>query len=128
MVGTIFHPDPPPDDFRERGGGLLSLRPEAYYAASTDMHAVQLDIGEIQARYSELDLPIGVLYGDEDAVLQFDRHTSALTDILPDIHVEIIDGAGHMPLVVHAERTLDFVRHMAGSLAEKTARTQSETA
>lgn len=128
VVGTIFHPDAAPEDFRERGGGLLSLRPEAYYAASTDMHAVPLDIEALQARYGEINLPVGVLYGDQDAVLRYDLHTNALKDALPGIHVEIIEGGGHMPLVVHADRTLDFIRYMARSMDEDASTTQSEPA
>lgn len=121
VVGTIFHPAAPPADFRERGGGLLALRPEAVYAASTDMHAVPLDLADLQARYGELDLPIGVLYGDQDKVLQHDLHIRALTGVLPDVHVEIIENGGHMPPVVDAERSLAFIREMARRSGVETA-------
>lgn len=112
VVSAIFAPDPVPADFRERGGGLLALRPEAFYAASTDMHAVPLDIEAMVARYGELQLPMGVLYGDRDGVLQHDLHIQALTQPHPELYVEILEGVGHMPPVSHADESVAFVRSM----------------
>ncbi len=40
LVAEVFAPEPAPADFPIRGGGILGLRPRAFYATSTDIMAV----------------------------------------------------------------------------------------
>ncbi|WP_417493277.1 alpha/beta fold hydrolase, partial [Maricaulis sp.] len=77
-LAFVFAPNPPPSDFSMRGGGLLGLRPRAFMAASTDYQAVALDLPDLTARFSELKMPVGVLYGDRDRVLDHRLHLDAL--------------------------------------------------
>lgn len=113
VVGTIFAPEPVPEDFRTRGGGLLSLRPVAFYAASTDMHAVPLDIAAQQDHYAQIKLPMGMLYGDDDAVLVADKHIEAIQSVQPDLHLVRMSGVGHMPLVTQPDTCEGFIDDMA---------------
>lgn len=113
VVGTIFAPEPAPEDFRTRGGGLLSLRPAAFYAASTDMHAVPLDIGAQQDHYTQIQLPMGMLYGDDDAVLVADKHIEAIQSVQPGLHLVRMSGVGHMPLVTQPDACERFIDEMA---------------
>jgi pimeloyl-ACP methyl ester carboxylesterase len=110
VVAAIFAPDKPPEDFRTRGGGLLSLRPQAFHASSTDLHAVPLDLPAQIERYAELKLPVGILYGDADPVLAPDFHIDCLRSVRPDCEIKRIDGAGHMLPVTHPEQVADLIR------------------
>ncbi|RYY53140.1 MAG: alpha/beta fold hydrolase, partial [Comamonadaceae bacterium] len=65
-LAFIFAPETPPRDFPLRGGGLLALRPMAFYGTSTDLCALEHQLAPQQARYGELRLPVHVLYGDAD--------------------------------------------------------------
>ncbi|MBO6798421.1 alpha/beta hydrolase [Maricaulis sp.] len=113
VVETIFAPEPVPEDFRTRGGGLLSLRPVAYYAASTDMHAVPMDIGAQQDLYARISAPMGMLYGDDDAVLVADHHVAAIMAVQPELHLVRMGGVGHMPLVTQPDTCERFIDEMA---------------
>lgn len=50
---------------------------------------------EIQDRYRELDLPVKVIWGDNDTWVPVDRATS-LARMIPGAELEIIEGAGHL--------------------------------
>ncbi|QGK68573.1 alpha/beta fold hydrolase [Allosaccharopolyspora coralli] len=50
---------------------------------------------EIQDLYSEIDLPVKIVWGREDTWIPVDRATR-LAEMIPDADVEIIDEAGHL--------------------------------
>lgn len=112
VLKVVFAPETPPEDFRTRGGGLLTLRPEAFYAASTDLRSVSLDIADIQPRYADLACPLGMLYGDGDAVLDHQSHIQAIQRHHPDMPLVLLEGVGHMPIVTRPEETHAFIRDM----------------
>ena len=117
VVQTIFAPNAAPDDFRDRGGGLLSLRPDAFYAASTDMQAVPLDIAAMSTRYEEIRCPVGMIYGDADQVLDPDWHIEPLKTALPGLHLEVLPDTGHMVQISEPEATDRFIRLMASKIS-----------
>jgi pimeloyl-ACP methyl ester carboxylesterase len=112
VARAIFGPDSVPEDFSMRGGGLLSVLPSAYYAAATDVYAVPLDLAQQIARYKELKMPIGMLFGDADGVLQPAAHIAAIRDIRPDLDLQLLENTGHMPLVSQAAATEAFIRRI----------------
>lgn len=112
----IFGPDPAPDDFRVRGGGLLSMRPDAFYAAATDMAAVGVDMHAITARISEIKVPVGMFYGMDDRILSAPEQIAALQAARPDADIETMEGRGHMPLVIEPERLEAYILRMAGKI------------
>jgi pimeloyl-ACP methyl ester carboxylesterase len=116
VAKAIFGPDGVPDDFGTRGGGLLSVLPSAYYTAATDIHAVPIDLAQQVARYKELTVPIGMLFGDADGVLKPETHINAIRDIRPDLELEVLENTGHMPLVSQAAATEAFIRRMEEKL------------
>lgn len=113
-LAAVFAPEPAPEDFGERGGGLLGLRPQAFYAASTDLLAAERGMPLIDSRYGEIACPVGVLYGEADRVLEAESHIARLDSQIPRLVVERIPGAGHMPIVTRVEETAAFIRGMAG--------------
>ena len=112
-LALVFAPDRPPADFGVKGGGLLSLRPDAFYATSTDLHAVPMDLPGIAPRYGEISVPAGVLYGAQDRVLDAQTHLGALRAALPEIEIVTLPETGHMPLAAAPEETESFIRRMA---------------
>ena len=113
-LAFIFGPDAPPKDFRTRGGGLLSLRPEAFYAAATDLQSVSKDMDGLTARIDGIGVPVGLFYGTDDRILSAGDQIAVLRQALPDADIETLDGGGHMPLVIVPERVDAFVRRVAG--------------
>ena len=110
---TVFGPEACPHDFVERGGGMLGLRPRAFLAASADLLAAGDDLPGMVARYPSLAMPVGVLYGSQDRILDHELHGHDLLTQLPAAELEIIEGAGHMIPLTQPDRTAAFVRGMA---------------
>jgi pimeloyl-ACP methyl ester carboxylesterase len=110
-LAVLFGPEPVPRDFAVRGGGLLSLRPVSFYGASTDLVASNGDLGEAP-RYEDLAMPVGVLFGTADRVLDPDVHGRGFA-ALAGAELELIEGGGHMIPVTAADRTAAFIARMA---------------
>ena len=112
-LSTLFGPQPVPDDFATRGGGLLSLRPRAFIGASADVTAAEQDLPGLIARYKDLTTPIGILYGTEDRILDPALHAQSFVTKVPGTDLELIEGAGHMLLISSADQTAAFVARVA---------------
>lgn len=128
VLEFVFAPEPAPRDFPTRGGGLLGLRPTAFYATSTDLCAVEHDLPVQQANYGALRLPVHVLYGDGDRVLDWQLQGQALADKLPQARLELVPGAGHMLPVTQPERTADFLRRAAARVLCNSEAYETSTA
>jgi pimeloyl-ACP methyl ester carboxylesterase len=118
VLDAIFSPDPAPADFPIRGGGILGLRPRSFYNTSSDMRAVNLDLGKLVARYSSLRVPVRILYGTSDQVLDHQLHGEALKAKSSMVSVEFVPG-GHMLPISAPDLTAKFIK--AAARAENTA-------
>lgn len=114
VLAAVFGPDPVPRDFRVKGGGLLGLRPKSFYASSTDMLAVPENMPTMESRYATLTLPIDVLYGRQDQVLDYRRQGEALTQKILHAKLTLVDG-GHMLPVTLPAMTTDWLLAIADS-------------
>jgi pimeloyl-ACP methyl ester carboxylesterase len=105
VLEAVFGPDPVPKDFRVRGGGLLGLRASSFYAASTDLVALQEDLPEMESRYRTLRVPVDVLFGRQDKVLNWKRHGEALSQKLEGASLQLVDGGHMLPVTAPAMTT-----------------------
>ncbi|MET0983165.1 MAG: alpha/beta hydrolase [Telluria sp.] len=112
VLEQVFGPDPVPRDFAMRGGGLLSLRPSQFLAASADLQAVPERLPAIQARYTELTVPAAVLFGRDDRILDWKANGEAFVSKAPGAKLQLVDG-GHMLPVTHPGLTVGFIRELA---------------
>jgi pimeloyl-ACP methyl ester carboxylesterase len=112
VVAAIFAPEAVPADFATAGGGLLSLRPLAFHETSSDLVAVNDDLPGMVARYGEVRLPVAVLFGRDDSILQPSRHGELTAGAIPGATMEVVDG-GHMLPFTAPARCAEFVRRVA---------------
>lgn len=117
VMEIVFGPDPMPADFATRGYGLLGLRPSHIIAASEDLIAVARSLPPLPARYGTLRLPVSILYGREDRILDPTEHGEALAAKVPGASLTMVPG-GHMLPVTAVETTVEFVREAAARLRE----------
>ena len=118
ILDAIFSPDLAPADFPTRGGGLLGLRPRSFYNTSSDMRAVNLDLGAMVGRYSSLRVPVRILYGTSDGVLSRQVHGEALKAKSSMVSLQLVSG-GHMLPISAPELTARFIK--ATARAESSA-------
>jgi pimeloyl-ACP methyl ester carboxylesterase len=112
VLAAVFAPESPPRDFAVKGGGLLSLRPRQFLASSADMQALPGHMPGVQARYGELAVPTGVLYGRDDAILDWQTNGQALADKVAGARLQLVDG-GHMLPVTQPQVVAEFVARCA---------------
>ena len=133
VLDTVFGPDPVPRDYATAGGGLLGLRPKSFRTASEDLVALEGELPAIVGRYTELRMPVGILYGTGDRVLDHRLHGVAVASKIPGADLELVEG-GHMLPLTAPDRTAAFVRMIAaracgarheGSLPEPRERAAS---
>jgi pimeloyl-ACP methyl ester carboxylesterase len=117
VLEQVFGPEPVPRDFAGRGGGLMSLCPHQFIAASRDMQAIPERLGAISARYAELRIPIRILFARDDRILNWKANGQALADNAPDATLMLIDG-GHMLPVTQVEATARFVEEAARGMGK----------
>ena len=102
-------------DFATAGGGLLALRPSNVYASSSDMIAaitLRDEVENMTRRYGSLRMPVGILFGRSDPILDYREQGEAMKKKLPSLDLEIVDG-GHMLPVTQPDVVAGFIRRMA---------------
>jgi pimeloyl-ACP methyl ester carboxylesterase len=113
-LAFIFGPQAAPDDYMIKGGGFSGLRPSHFYGTSSDFVATGIDMPRLAARYGEIKVPAGILFGTADQVLPCAEHGLPMKDAIAGLDLDILDGVGHMPQFVAAGEVAAFIRRMAG--------------
>jgi pimeloyl-ACP methyl ester carboxylesterase len=114
VLAQVFGPEAVPRDFPTRGGGLLSLRPTHFLASSADLQALPGHMPGLAKRYPELGalgMPVRVLFGRDDAILDWRANGQALVDKVAGARLELVEG-GHMLPVTQPERTARFIEEV----------------
>ena len=96
------------------------MRPQSFYATSTDMEAINDGFAEMIRRYPTLTVPVGILFGKGDQLLDYRLHGQATKDQIPNLDLELMEG-GHMLPVTAPDAVADFIRRMARVAAAKAA-------
>ena len=116
-LAMVFAPDTVPADFGTRGGGLLGIRPKAFYSASSDMVAVRDDLDDMVARYPSLAMPVGILFGTRDGILDPAVQGEPMVGKVAGLALESVEGRGHMLPISATDRTVRFIAAMAERIA-----------
>jgi pimeloyl-ACP methyl ester carboxylesterase len=111
-LAMVFGPDAVPADFATKGGALLGLRPKSFYATSSDLVAVNDDLPATMQRYGSLAIPIGILFGKGDRLLDYREQGEAMQQKCPTLDLTLIDG-GHMLLLTAPDTCVDLIRRIA---------------
>jgi pimeloyl-ACP methyl ester carboxylesterase len=113
---VIFGPESVPKDFATRGGGLLSLRPRAFLGASSDLQALPNSLPQQQARYGGIRVPVHVLFGKDDRILDWKHNGQALVDKAPGARLQLTEG-GHMLPITQPALCAEFIEAAAQACA-----------
>ena len=115
QVGQIFHPEAVPHDFAVNGGGILALHSRSFYEGSRDTVSAQGSLHRQKDRYHEVKCPVGVLYGEKDAILDPHTHMSAVLSELPDAQSQLLSEAGHMVPITQPDACAAFIDNVTSS-------------
>jgi len=118
---AIFSPEPVPADFGTEGGGMLAVRPDNFYASSSDLIALEGELEPMVPLYPGIDVPVAILFAKSDNVLDPMLHGDKTVRSIPGATFELADG-GHMIPFTQPKVTAAFVRRAAVRLEEPHAR------
>lgn len=110
---SVFAPEAMPDDFGTEGGSLLAIRPTSYFSAGGEMVALREALPDMAARYSSLQMPVGILFGSADQVVSPAQHGGPLRDAVAGATLTQIDG-GHMIIFTLPDGVADWILDQEG--------------
>jgi pimeloyl-ACP methyl ester carboxylesterase len=109
----IFGPERAPRDFAIRGGGILSLKPQTFITASSDVQNAIQSMPAIEAAYANMKTPVHVLFAHEDRILDCKQNGEDLPSRIPGAQITLVSG-GHMLPVTQVELCVQFIEGVAG--------------
>lgn len=114
---VLFAPEAVHPAFETAFGGAMLARPRAFYAASSEMTAVNGALAPLVVRYGEIGLPVRILFGAGDQVLAAPVHGTRTAAAIPGARCTIVRNAGHMLPVTQPDRVVAFIRDACAVIA-----------
>ena len=90
----------------------LFLRPRALRASAEEAALLLPSAAALVARYNELKLPVLVVAGDGDRIINPRHHSRRLSELLPNCRLLVLPGVGHM---VHHMDSRKICKAMLGT-------------
>jgi pimeloyl-ACP methyl ester carboxylesterase len=116
-IRDIFKPDVMPDGYLTHIGASLTMRRTTLQANSAQVAGLKPFIIAMRARYDSLTLPIEAVHGDTDMIVPLRVHSGPLSDLLPNVHLTVLPGTGHMPQHANEPQVLAAIDRAAARAA-----------
>ena len=112
-VRGIFAPEVMPDGYLDHIGAPLTMRRASLHANSAQVAELKPHIIAQSARYTLLTLPIEMVHGDADTIVPLKIHSEPLSRLLPNAHLTVLSGTGHMPQQTHEPEVIAAIDRAA---------------
>jgi pimeloyl-ACP methyl ester carboxylesterase len=113
LIAKMFEPAPVPERFDRLFPKELMLRPLQLRASAEDAVLMTPAVMELQEHYRELTLPVVILTGADDQIVDVDRQSRRLHRELPQSEFTALPGLGHMVHHLAPERVIEAVDRAA---------------
>lgn len=125
MAKAMFAPRPVPEAFFGILSRELMLRPGQLGANAEDATFMVPAAAQLEPRYQELRLPIRILAGADDLIVDVQAHAARLHRELPQSELTVVPDTGHMVHYAARDRTVaaaaDLAREPVSELRLKAA-------
>ncbi|OJF94548.1 alpha/beta fold hydrolase [Pararhizobium antarcticum] len=111
---AVFAPNRRPDDYIERTGAYLALRPRAFRSNAIDIANLLDYVRKIAPRYSEIKVPTVIITGDRDSVVLPEIHSKGLHEAIAGSRLISIHNLGHKPDYVVTDLAIAAIETVAG--------------
>lgn len=112
-VEGVFAPQPAPEGYADHLGIDLILRKGSMATNAAQINALRPQVEAMQDDYARLTLPVELVHGDADTIVPLDIHSRPLTEILPNAHLTVLEGVGHMPHHTHPDAVIAAIDRAA---------------
>lgn len=96
-IRGVFAPQPVPAGYLAHLGTDLTLRRAALAANVAQINSLRPQVVAMEPRLPGLTLPIEMVHGDADTIVPLSIHSGPLAARLPNAHLTVLPGIGHMP-------------------------------
>lgn len=97
VMENIFSPQPVPDGFLENFGMQLTLRRDTMVTNARQVDTLLSHLLEMSKDYSKITVPVELVHGTADTIVELSVHSEPLAALLPDARLTVLEGVGHMP-------------------------------
>jgi pimeloyl-ACP methyl ester carboxylesterase len=96
MVKHAFAPLPVPDRFARSVPSGLALRPSQIRAEAEETAMMNSAAAAMQDRHRELRMPVTIMAGTQDRIVDHQRHAVRLSNEVPHSTLRLVPNGGHM--------------------------------
>jgi len=100
------------ENFSLKGGARLGRTTEAFISASEDLTSARASVNSLLGREGDVSVPIGILYGAEDNLLDPSLHGEKFAE-LSGADLKLLKGRGHMIPLTAPKLCADYIQDMA---------------
>ena len=116
-IRAMFAPAPVPEHFDRLFPKDLMVRPLQLRASAEDAALMTPSVVELEQHYRELTLPVVILTGGDDQIVDVGRQSKRLHEEVPQSELTVLPGLG--PMVHHlapdaAIKAIDRAAELAG--------------
>jgi pimeloyl-ACP methyl ester carboxylesterase len=113
LIRKMFAPRPVPPRFEAEFPKELLLRPWQIRASSEETAFMVPGVAANQSSYSEIDLPVEIIVGANDRIVDYERQSVFLTRALPSSRLHVVPGLGHMVHYGAPDRVAEAIERIA---------------
>lgn len=92
----LFAPAPVSPRFNAEFPTELALRPSQIKASAIDTELMTVSAAAIAGRYGELEMPVVIMAGTHDRIVDFERQSQRLAKAVPNAFLISFEDVGHM--------------------------------
>ena len=120
-IRAMFEPAPVPEHFDRLFPKELMLRPLQIRASAEDAALMTPAVMELEQHYRELTMPVVILTGGDDQIVDVGRQSRRLHEEIPQSEFIALPGLGHMVHHLAPDQVIKAIDR-AAELAEATSR------
>ena len=113
LLKGMFAPLPVPERFQQGFERGMAVRPLQIRAEAEDGAGMAREAAAMRDRYGELRLPMVIMAGSDDQVVDVGRQAIRLHEQIPYSELELVPGAGHMVHHAVPQQVADAVEAVA---------------
>ena len=103
-----FYPEQAPENYVDTMTALY-LRPANFTAAADELSVMQESLQAISPHYEEIKVPVTVLFGTSDQMLDLETDGRRLAEDLPRGELIEVEGAGHKLHHTHSDLVIEAI-------------------
>ncbi|WP_339107083.1 alpha/beta hydrolase [Thioclava sp. GXIMD4216] len=112
-VEEVFAPEAMPEGYIAHFGPQMTLRHKTMRANARQRANLETEIRQMVPRYQQIHVPVELLHGDRDTIVDLGIHSRPTQALLPQAQLTVLQGAGHMINHTRLDAVLAAIRRIA---------------